>query len=140
MWTDRGLQRVALTNLLENAWKYSANEPRSVIEVGLVQVEGESAFFVRDNGCGFDMSYSEKLFQPFQRLHAVGEFEGTGVGLATVQRAVRRHGGEIWGESSVGEGATFYFTLATDERSWEQRGTATPPPPPPTEPSPREAN
>jgi signal transduction histidine kinase len=108
---DAGLLQSALQNLLENAWKFSSKEAQSEIEVGWTNVEGEEVFFVRDNGVGFNMAYSDKLFGAFQRLHGVNEFPGTGIGLATVQRIINRHGGRIWAESEVGKGATFYFTL-----------------------------
>ncbi len=101
----------ALQNLLENAWKFSSKEAQTEIEVGRTTVDGEKAYFVRDNGAGFNMAYSDKLFGAFQRLHGVDEFPGTGIGLATVQRIINRHGGRIWAESKVGKGATFYFTL-----------------------------
>jgi PAS domain S-box-containing protein len=108
---DAALLQAALQNLLENAWKFSSKEAQAEIEIGRTAVEGEEVFFVRDNGVGFNMAYSDKLFGAFQRLHKVGEFPGTGIGLATVQRIINRHGGRIWAESEVGKGATFYFTL-----------------------------
>lgn len=108
---DEGLLCVVMENLLENAWKYTSKEPRAVIEFGSTESEGEPAFFVRDNGAGFDPAYADRLFQPFQRLHVSSEFPGTGIGLATVYRIVTRHGGHIWAESGRGNGATFFFTL-----------------------------
>jgi PAS domain S-box-containing protein len=108
---DPGLLRLALENLLSNAWKYSGKNPRPRIEFGAEDSPEGRTYFVRDNGVGFDMRHAGSLFQPFHRLHSTGQFEGTGVGLATVQRIVRRHGGEIWAESEEGKGATFYFTL-----------------------------
>jgi signal transduction histidine kinase len=109
---DARLLKQVLDNLLGNAWKFSAGQSRSEISFGQQRgSKGEAVYFVRDNGAGFDMRYAEKLFGPFQRLHGVSEFAGTGIGLATVQRIVVRHGGTIWGESAVGHGATFYFTL-----------------------------
>jgi light-regulated signal transduction histidine kinase (bacteriophytochrome) len=101
----------AMENLLANAWKYTSKTVKPQIEVGTILHEGKRAFFVRDNGVGFDMAYSSKLFQPFQRLHKSSEFTGTGIGLAIVQRIIGRHGGEVWAEGKVGQGATFYFTL-----------------------------
>jgi light-regulated signal transduction histidine kinase (bacteriophytochrome) len=111
---DPTLLEQALTNLLENASKFSAARSPARIELGRTDVDGRSAFYVRDNGAGFDMAYSDKLFGAFQRLHRSSEFSGTGVGLATVQRIVHRHGGEVWAEAKVGEGASFYFTLGED--------------------------
>jgi PAS domain S-box-containing protein len=108
---DPGLLRVALENLLGNAWKFTSREPEARIEFGVTDRDGLEAYYVRDNGAGFEMAYADKLFAPFQRLHADREFEGTGIGLATVQRVIHRHGGQVWAESELGEGATFYFTL-----------------------------
>jgi PAS domain S-box-containing protein len=108
---DPQLLRIVLTNLLGNAWKYTARREVARIEVASEVYEGEDVFVVRDNGCGFDMRFVGKLFQPFQRLHAAEDFEGTGVGLATVSRIVRRHGGKVWAEGMVGRGATFRFTV-----------------------------
>lgn len=109
---DAGLLRSALENLLGNAWKYSSRQPLARIEFGVDIKMGESVYYVRDNGAGFDMNHAGKLFNAFQRLHRSSEFPGTGIGLATVQRIVRRLGGRIWAEAAVGKGATFYFTLA----------------------------
>ncbi|MEX2283921.1 MAG: ATP-binding protein [Gemmatimonadota bacterium] len=109
---DDGLLRAALSNLLGNAWKFTSKTADAVIEFGAVHANGNRSFYVRDNGAGFDMNYASKLFGPFQRLHNASDFEGTGIGLATVQRVVNRHGGQIWAEGSVGHGATFFFTLS----------------------------
>ncbi|MBI2390666.1 MAG: hypothetical protein HYV09_13840 [Deltaproteobacteria bacterium] len=108
---DRQLLRVALENLLRNAWKFTAKHRRACIEVGSSDEARGRAFYVRDDGAGFDMAHTENLFMPFQRLHTEAEFPGTGIGLATVARIVRRHGGRIWAQSAIEEGATFYFTL-----------------------------
>jgi signal transduction histidine kinase len=108
---DSQLLKIAMENLLENAWKFTAKEPESRIEFGMMQVGGEATYFVRDNGVGFDMTYTDRLFGPFQRLHPQGEFPGNGIGLATVQRIIHRHGGRVWAEGLVGQGATFYFTM-----------------------------
>jgi signal transduction histidine kinase/ABC-type amino acid transport substrate-binding protein len=109
---DPKLLRVALENLLGNAWKYSSRVEHASIEFGTVAEDGNTAYYIRDNGVGFDMRYAEKLFHPFQRLHNSQDYEGTGVGLATVQRVVQRHGGRIWASSRPGEGSCFYFTLS----------------------------
>jgi signal transduction histidine kinase len=108
---DARLLKVALENLLGNAWKFTGGEAHAKIEFGAVRHDGTLAYFVRDNGAGFNEAYAGKLFGPFQRLHRTDEFEGTGIGLTTVQRIVHRHGGKIWAEGEVGRGATFYFTL-----------------------------
>lgn len=108
---DRRLLRILLSNLLGNAWKFTSKREQSQITFGAGHKDGEIRYFVRDNGAGFDMAYAKKLFGAFQRLHRAGEFEGTGIGLATVQRIVNRHGGRVWAEGAVNEGSTFYFTL-----------------------------
>ena len=109
---DPGLLRIVLENLLSNAWKFTARQERAQIEFGTgADREGRKVYFVRDNGAGFDPKYAAKLFSPFQRLHSEAQFAGTGIGLATAQRIVHRHGGEIWAESAVNSGAGFYFTL-----------------------------
>jgi PAS domain S-box-containing protein len=108
---DARLLEIALTNLLDNAVKFTAPRNPARVEFGKTESEGTLAFFVHDNGVGFDMAYAGMLFGAFQRLHKASEFPGTGVGLATVQRVIHRHGGRIWAEARVGAGATFYFTL-----------------------------
>jgi light-regulated signal transduction histidine kinase (bacteriophytochrome) len=108
---DPNLLRVALNNLLGNAFKFTSRCPQAVIEFGSIERDGERYYFVKDNGAGFDMTYSDKLFKAFQRLHAASEFPGTGIGLATVQRIVQRHGGSVYAEGKPGQGAAFYFSL-----------------------------
>jgi two-component system NtrC family sensor kinase len=108
---DRRLMQVVLENLLGNSWKFTEHVPDARIELGREQNGQDSIYFVRDNGAGFDMTYAEKLFRPFQRLHSDAEFAGSGVGLATVYRVIERHGGRVWAEGAVGRGATVFFTL-----------------------------
>ena len=112
---DSRLLRAALENLIGNAWKFTSKAAHARIEVGALRDGVRSTFFVRDNGAGFDMAYSNKLFGAFQRLHAVSEYQGTGIGLATVQRIVHRHGGRIWADGHPGRGAVFFFTLEPGE-------------------------
>ena len=108
---DGQLLKIALENLLQNAWKFTGNQAEPRIEFGVTQTSGEPTYFIRDNGAGFEMTYAARLFGPFQRLHSQQEFPGNGIGLATVQRIIHRHGGKVWAEGLVGQGATFYFTL-----------------------------
>jgi light-regulated signal transduction histidine kinase (bacteriophytochrome) len=108
---DVRLLRIALDNLLGNAWKYTGKRTQARIEFGMREEEGQRVYYIRDNGAGFDMKFASKLFAPFQRMHTTEEFPGTGVGLATVQRIIRRHGGRIWVHTAIEEGATFSFTL-----------------------------
>lgn len=108
---DRKLLEIMWDNLIGNAWKYTAKTERPVIECGSTEQNGETVFFIRDNGAGFNTAYSEKLFTPFQRLHSEREFPGSGIGLTIVHRIITRHGGRIWAESETGKGSAFYFTL-----------------------------
>jgi len=114
---DKALLLILLENLLGNAWKYSETVNLPQVEIGSVDRQGEQVYFVRDNGVGFDMKYVDKLFGPFQRLHRSEDFDGLGIGLATVARIIHRHGGEIWAEGIVGAGAVFYFTLGSGSSS-----------------------
>ena len=100
-----------MENLLRNSWKYTSNHEQAHIEFGCEARRGRAVFYVRDNGAGFDPAFADRLFKPFHRLHASSEFPGTGIGLATVQRIIARHGGEIWAEGAVEKGATVYFSL-----------------------------
>jgi light-regulated signal transduction histidine kinase (bacteriophytochrome) len=126
-FADYRLVNIVLDNLLANAWKYTSKTQHAEIEVGMKRTDGEEVFFVRDNGAGFDMSRASNLFGPFQRMHTLSEFEGTGIGLATVKRIIHRHGGRVWAEATVDEGATFCFTLREKtqrpERVLELRNT-----------------
>ena len=122
---DPALLAVVFQNLLANALKYTRREKRPVVEIGAQERDGESAIYVRDNGVGFDMKYADKLFGVFQRLHARTDFEGTGVGLAIVQRIIHRHGGRVRAEAKPGEGATFWFT-AGRPRSTGSEGARAP--------------
>jgi light-regulated signal transduction histidine kinase (bacteriophytochrome) len=108
---DANLIQIAINNLLRNAWKFTSKKDAARIEFGQIDMEGKQAFFVRDNGAGFDMAYAHNLFGAFQRLHSETEFEGSGIGLAMVRRIIQRHGGIVWAEAADGQGATFYFTL-----------------------------
>jgi signal transduction histidine kinase len=113
---DVRLMKIVLENLLRNAWKFTRNATEARIELTRSDVEGAAVFQVRDNGAGFDMEYVDKLFRPFRRLHSEAEFPGTGIGLATVQRVIDRHGGRVWAEGAVGSGARFFFTLPSAGR------------------------
>ncbi len=113
---DANLLRAVLENLIGNAWKYTGNRETAVIEFGMTASAGERSYFIRDNGIGFDMNHADKLFEAFQRLPGTKEYDGHGIGLATVLRIVQRHGGRVWAEGEAGKGSTFYFTMATQER------------------------
>jgi len=112
---DARLLRVVLQNLLDNAWKFTSRTTNARIEFGMQEQTDKTIFHVRDDGAGFDMQYAAKLFGPFQRLHSLSEFPGTGIGLATVQRIIHRHGGDVWAEATIGQGASFYFSLPTPQ-------------------------
>ena len=108
---DRGLIEIALSNLLGNAWKFSAKTEHARIEFGTMEQEGTIIYYVRDNGAGFDQQYAGKMFWPFHRLHSEAAFEGTGIGLVIVDRIIHLHGGKVWAEGTEGKGATIYFSL-----------------------------
>jgi light-regulated signal transduction histidine kinase (bacteriophytochrome) len=114
---DTELIRVLLTNLLSNAWKFTRGINQPVVSLRHAKINGETVFVVSDNGVGFEMAYSDKLFKPFKKLHLTDEFAGSGIGLAIVQRIVNRHGGRVWAESEPGAGAKFYFTLPDEVNS-----------------------
>ncbi|MDB5216204.1 MAG: Sensory box histidine kinase [Myxococcaceae bacterium] len=111
---DPQLLRIALENLLRNAWKFTGTQAAATIELGARTQRGETEYFLKDNGVGFDLAFAKRLFQPFQRFHTIDEFEGTGIGLAIVERIIRHHGGRIRAESAPGSGATFFFTLGVE--------------------------
>lgn len=124
---DRGLLQRAMYNLLENAWKYTSKRAEAVIEFGVGESDAENpSCFVRDNGAGFEVEYADKMFLPFQRLHTDREFEGSGIGLATVERVIFRHGGKVWADSEVGKSATFYFTLSRNPEDWRSQSLLAP--------------
>ncbi len=113
-WADENLVRIVLENLIGNAWKYTRRRPDARISIGSRRVAGQTVFHVRDNGVGFDMAHADRLFAPFVRLHDTTDFEGHGIGLTSAKRIVERHGGEIWAEARIGEGATIHFTLGAE--------------------------
>jgi light-regulated signal transduction histidine kinase (bacteriophytochrome) len=108
---DPALFEIMLSNLIRNAWKFTGENPKAHIEFGTVDGNGNRTYYIRDNGVGFDPAYAEKMFWPFHRLHPSDAFEGTGIGLAIVERVIRRHGGQVWAQGNEGEGATLFFTL-----------------------------
>ena len=112
--------KAVLQNLLDNVWKFTCKRPHTRSQFGVTQNDGETAYFVGDNGIGFDMRYVDKSLGAFQRLHSMTQFEGSGIGLATVQRIIERHGGWVWAEGAVGQGATHYFTLTARRTVHEQ--------------------
>jgi light-regulated signal transduction histidine kinase (bacteriophytochrome) len=114
VYADARLLRIVMENLLRNAWKYTSQHEHARIEFGLSSTNGRAAFFIKDDGSGFDQRSADRLFQPFQRLHSAAEFPGNGIGLATVRRIIQKHGGEVWAEGAVEKGATFYFTLTSN--------------------------
>jgi light-regulated signal transduction histidine kinase (bacteriophytochrome) len=124
---DESMLRQVLTNLISNALKFSRQAAAPEVEIGARSEAGETIYFVRDNGVGFDMKYVSKLFKVFQRLHNVEQFDGTGVGLAIVQRIIHRHGGRVWAESRPGEGATFFFSLPLAPSNGQNHGRDTAP-------------
>lgn len=115
-YCDYSLLRIAITNLLENAWKYRSKTAQAHIRIGQVQIDNQTAFFVSDNGAGFDMRHVDRLFGAFQRLHIEQEFPGTGIGLATVARIIRRHNEKVWAQGKPDQGAAFYFTLGAGDQ------------------------
>lgn len=114
---DARLLRIVLDNLLRNSWKYTSRQDHARVEFGKIMLDGQAAYYVKDDGSGFDPRQADRLFQPFHRLHSAAEFPGNGVGLATVRRIVQRHGGEVWAQGALGKGATFFFTLGSPRTS-----------------------
>jgi signal transduction histidine kinase len=123
---DPILLRAVIENLIGNAWKFTSKTPGARIEFGFLKDSHSGFFFVRDNGVGFDMAYKDKLFRAFQRLHDASEFPGTGIGLATVQRIVHRHGGQVWAESRPGQGSTFCFALERGSHAFGRHAVVEP--------------
>jgi light-regulated signal transduction histidine kinase (bacteriophytochrome) len=121
---DLRLLKIALSHLLHNAWKFTSKHPRAVIEAGIKEIEGEAVFFVRDDGAGFDRKYADRLFGAFQRLHSETEFEGTGIGLATVRRIIHRHGGRIWAKGRWKRGRRFILLFRGIDYRDEKKITA----------------
>ena len=121
VWADQALMRIAMQNLLQNASKFTGRTERPLIRVGALERDAKTAYFVADNGVGFDMAHAGNLFGAFQRLHHVDDFPGTGIGLAIVQRIIRRHHGEIWADSKEGEGATFFFSVKESENGSDEQ-------------------
>jgi signal transduction histidine kinase len=121
VWADPALIRIAMQNLLQNAWKFTGKTARPVIRVGALERDAKTVYFVADNGVGFDMAHADNLFGAFQRLHHVDDFPGTGIGLAIVQRIIRRHDGKIWAEAKEGEGATFFFSVKESENGSDEQ-------------------
>ena len=122
VFADSRLLRIVMDNLLRNAWKYTSQHDHARIEFGQISKNGQTTNFVKDDGSGFDPRSTDRLFQPFQRLHSAAEFPGSGIGLATVKRIVQRHGGEVWAEGEIEEGATLYFTLEALVAMSSERG------------------
>jgi light-regulated signal transduction histidine kinase (bacteriophytochrome) len=121
---DPRLLQIVVENLLRNSWKYTSRHERARIEFGTKNSDGKVIYFVRDDGAGFDPQMAGRLFKPFQRLHSTSQFPGSGVGLATVQRVIQRHRGEVWAEGAIEKGATFYFTLGLGQPGAPQRAKA----------------
>jgi len=111
-YADPGLMEIAISNLIGNAWKFTSKTSNACIEFGTIKQHGKTVYFIKDNGAGFEQKYVDRMFQPFHRLHSASEFDGTGIGLAIVERIIQRHGGDIWAEGEVGKGATIHFMFA----------------------------
>jgi signal transduction histidine kinase len=116
---DKELVQIVINNLIDNAWKYTSKEMNAEITIGFSYEFGIKEFFIQDNGCGFDMRFSDRLFLPFKRMHTRSEYEGSGIGLATVKRVIEKHGGQIWAESKIGKGSVFYFTFENSKKTIE---------------------